>query len=1420
MVSVFVKHNKTCSRFLIFLDVISSLPRDLSLTYRWKCYSKILRRAQDDNQRIVKMLNDLNPIKKKFLILLIPFFFLFQSLSGQNSQLKEKIEFTTIKIPESNQANMVNRPIQDSLGFLWIPTIDGLFRYDGRNFEKYALKKGDPESSAGLIVEKMMIDSGGTHWVGFHGEGLYRLDLPTGDFDFIEPDSESYPYRILDLVEGPDQRIWITTYDNGIFAYDKTRKTFEHYNEAFLNGKSYPIAQAEEILVDKNGKIWVAAGDIWNNSVDQIEGLLHYLPQSNSFEMLFPENTVPFTPACLYEDANGHIWVGTNTRQLFEFNPQTKQFQEHFFKHKNAPRPTGPSIITSITSDCQGRLWLASRNIGIYVYDPVTKASNLYLPDANDPTKFPNSIVWKLLSDENGNIWVSGGREGAFLVKAEICNPDEIPVKSEFPFSDYQVTAFAEQPDGKLWIGTQENGLFLYDQATKAIKNWKHNPLDSTSISANSIKSLLLGRDGNLWIGYWPEGGSLDRLNKNTSKISSFKVDQDSLPIGQIMDLMEDKEGKIWAATWGKGVLRFDQEAESFTRFTHDSSNQNSLGGNFALSLYQDIKGRIWIGGGGTLLNPYQPIFLDSYENGQFRHYYEPLKLDVFPQVDGITDITGGEDGSIWVSKRGVLARIQPESEIVDIYQVAEGKENYHWFWQLQLDEYGGIWSTGIDGLYRLNPEKAAYHSYSYEEFQLRSNWWQPFFKGNSGQFYMGGQNGISSFDPKNLEEWEVKKLPQIYLVKMVVDGKALPENNRQPSNKPFWEIEQIILGHDQNTFSLQLAAPWFAEDRDFEISYRLTDYDEEWKTLSSNGEISYYKVPPGDYTLEARIEHRWGIAIASDLKIELTILAPWWQRWWAFGLYALGLLGIAFVFYYFQLRQKLAEAEAQRIKELSQVKNRLYANITHEFRTPLTVISGLTQEIQGNDKEKKLILRNSQQLLGLVNQILSLQKLESNQMSLNPKPGDLAQFIGYLTESFQSLADKKHLRLVFYADPRNIPMSFDEEKIQQLATNLIANAIKFTPEYGKIEVGLSVIEEGKKVQLKVRDNGIGIPPENIDHIFDRFYQIESEASKAGEGTGIGLALVKELVKLMDGEIGVESEVNKGTTFTIILPMDSVPETKYSLSNSEAKPEIILPQIATLEDIPIVISNDASQSNTLLIVEDNPDVVFYLQTILANQYQMIIARNGKDGWEKATELVPDIIISDVMMPEMDGFTLCGKLKSDERTNHIPVILLTAKATHEERLSGLKTGADAYLAKPFDKEELLIRLEKLLATRQEMQVKFRQAYKYHRPDFKDAFLQKLQKAVEDHLDDENFGTEELARAVAMSRTQLHRKVKALLDMTTSRFIQQTRLQKARHLIFNTDKTIGEIVFETGFKDQSYFTKLYVAEFGERPSESRG
>ena len=541
----------------------------------------------------------------------------------------------------------------------------------------------------------------------------------------------------------------------------------------------------------------------------------------------------------------------------------------------------------------------------------------------------------------------------------------------------------------------------------------------------------------------------------------------------------------------------------------------------------------------------------------------------------------------------------------------------------------------------------------------------------------------------------------------------------------------------------------------------------------------------------------------------------------WSKVVYGLLISGIIYTFYQFLLNRRLAEAEAQRLLELDQIKTQLYTNITHEFRTPLTVIQGMAEQIKIPQyaQETQLIRRNSKNLLQLITQLLDLSKLESGKLSLEMIQGDIIPYLRYISESFQSFAAHKNLAFTFKAVSKELIMDYDEEKLLTILSNLLFNAIKFTPQNGQIKIEVEELRTDKKyLQILIKDTGIGISAQQLPFIFDRFYQVESGNTQQKTGTGVGLSINYELIQLLKGKIDVKSKINQGTTFEINLPITNMAkfETKTFESQTETLP---LPEqlLTTVTETANLIAE--KEQPLLLLIEDNEDVLYYLIACLKGNYRIVTAINGQQGIQTAMEQIPDLIISDVMMPEMDGYEVCAALKEKETTSHIPIILLTAKVDHASKLQGFRQGADAYLPKPFNQEELATRIQQLLKQRQQLKAYYAQLGEEEATtQVQDSFIQKVIELVEADLSND-FPPAKLGQLLAVSQSQVYRKIKGVTGYSTTIFIRRIRVKNANRLLKTTNLSISEICYKAGFKDPAFFSRSFSEVFGQSPSDFR-
>jgi len=1289
--------------------------------------------------------------------------------------------------------------MEDRLGFVWLATIDGLVKFDGYNFKAYNHAPEDNSSIPSSIVHQIMEDSKGGIWVVTEG-GLsiyhrksdnFRLLLPGG-----YPDTPGNVVRRV--IEDRNHSIWAGTL-KGLF-------TFNAQDSTFLSVAN-PIGTREKIdirciMQDAKGRIW-AGGD---------HGLLQVDTQNNRLEQISLDLHSPNAPSwgCIIfdieEDGSGNLWLATNVG--------TKIW--HPGKNKLLPTPLPDSLanqsVFDILVDRQQILWLAFQHKGLAYLDiknnytrhfqrspylvnglasdqlsslMLDKAGNLWIGMTGgcqkinlSAVKFPlyqikpnmeasENTIYRVHQDNKGGIWTTTLNGKLFYAHALGMKPRRIFYSGMHHALNF--TFYYSAPDNIVWAIHGKNGVHTFNEAKRT---WQKVDLGDT---INTWPNLCLFEDmlapGILWIGnVW----GLCKVDKRSHRRQWF-YPSDEIPSvnGVINSMIQLPDGNILAnvGSFNIGTLAlFDQTAKKFKPliFSKDKPGKPEIIAvrNFTLTKEHGV----WMA---------LPKGLANYDvkNGKYRILTSKDGLPTTSVVSVLSD----ERDNIWVAYDGWLSKYMPANDSIVSFDVRAEME--------------GFYSNSCS-------------------------------KGPDGQLFFGGSSGFMSFHPDSIV---LNTTPP----RVVLTGFKVLNRSRHFGTAPEL-IQHITLFHRDNIFSFQFATLNFIDSKNVQYKYKLEGFSEEWVDAGADRTATYTNLNAGDYTFRVISNNRDGVWNEKGLAIKLTILPPLWKTWWAYTLYAALILSSLYFAYRFQLRRKLEHAEALRLKEFDFVKTRLYTNITHEFRTPLTVIGGMVEQIKENpgkwlEEGLEMIRRNSRSLLRLVNQMLDLSKLESGSLPVYLIHDDILLYLKYLCESFHSYAESKNIRLQFETELKECSMDYDPEKVEQIVSNLLSNAIRFTPEGGSVTLNAQMQASGDFLEIRVSDTGIGISEDHLPFVFDRFYQAEHSAESHHEGgTGIGLALTKELVKLLGGRIDVSSTQEEGTEFTVWLPLRQqgvvAKQIIRSAPSEIGDKEWFTPHSSSETELPILESRESGDH--LLLIEDNADVVRYLSACLGEQYHLSVASDGVQGLEQALEHIPDLIISDVMMPRMDGFEVCAALKQDERSSHIPVILLTAKGDMASKLEGLQHGADVYLVKPFNKEELLIRVQNLLESRRSLRAHYLALAAHpsapaepNAPAQENAFVLKVRGIIEAHLTDPNLDVERLCREVGMSNSNLHRKLTALTGHSANRFVRYIRLTKACALLHDPELTIVAVAYDCGFNDPVYFARAFRQEFGMSPSEWR-
>ncbi len=1364
---------------------------------------------------------------------------------------------------------------QDARGFMWLSD----YRYDGEQVHYYPSFTA-PSKIHGMRVGAMLANTDLEEV-----DSLFYYNATADSFLLNFP--KNLPYVYNDLLaaltskhcchcyfQDSDRNIWMGSLTDGILVYEPASKSFQNFKHRPEVSGSLSSSQISTLLKDRKNRIWIGTWDaglnLWTGDStfqvfryqkDDPDGLpsdtiafmkedeqgIIWIGTPQGLGRLDPESktitTVHF-PEPMYNhvkkifiDSRGNLWLGTqlsSNKNDFEnqsivlYDPVAKRVKKHF---ENLAIYWN-NLIFSIEEDHLGRIWLGSTNNGIYVYDPGTEQMKQFLKDPRDPKSLSSSFIRQIFRDKEDRIWI-GTFNGVSIYdpNAKLFHHREMDDLGRFYFNSENKYDGLEDEEGNIWLASRGAGLIKVNSESRRIQVFRTDGKDSGSKGGNDIVRMLKDRKGDIWLTGDAVGVSV--LDPDTGEMTHL-----ASPAG-VADLTEDEAGNIWVGGI-EGFLIYSSKSEppefrSWQSILNDPQNAalHLHDSPYPWSMATDCNGDIWISGDFFLIkyNPRTNLLVEMVPGD------EPSSLP----YDTWIEISLDSHCNLWFgTKYYGLAKL-PLAE-----QKSDSPKFQRWYrgnstipsntvYEVMEDGQDRIWFGTPLGAVRLDPVSNAFYTYGKREgLETDATKLVP---AKDGTIYVGGINGVGYFHPDRLAT-NVHQ-PPVYLTDILVNQHSLVHSDSLPFESPLQEsifaTNFIRLKHWQDELTFKFVALNYTDPQHNQYQYQLVGYDEDWKKTSGSGPMATYtNLDHGSYIFRVIGYNNDGVQSDEEFSLNILIVPPWWQTWLAQISFLFLVLAAIYVVYRYHLRRQLAIAEARRLKDLDQIKNRLYTNITHEFRTPLTVILGLTDQITETLSQKtsiarkakdhlKLIRRNGQRLLYLINQLLDLARLDSGSMPVKKIQADVVPFMLYLAESFQALAQVKNIRLAIHSDVETLIMDFDPDKLEQIIVNLLSNAIKFTPEDGKVSLLLMEknVSGSPHLCIKVQDTGQGISETQVGKIFDRFYQIDGSASRPGEGTGIGLALTKELAVLLGGDIRVESKMGKGTIFFVQLPIsrEAMPEQPEHDPNSTG--ELFVPAVPERTGKPLPLK---APLPTVLLIEDNPDVVVYIKTCLEQEYQVDTARDGQIGIEKAREKVPDLIICDVMMPEKNGYEVCDVLKKDERTNHIPIVMLTAKATHQDKLKGLQAGADAFLKKPFDRTELLVRLEKMLALRRVLQMRYAvmktpETVASSSVRQQDAFVLKMYQVVEAGLNDPAFGIIHLQRAANLSHMQVYRKLKALTGQTPSQFIRSIRLQKGMELLKTTSMTVSEVSYSVGFSDPSYFSSTFLEEFGQRPSVIR-
>lgn len=1380
---------------------------------------------------------------------------------------QDNIFFDHLTTEDGLSQSDINAIYQDHQGFMWFATHDGLNKYDGYEFTVYNPSPNKPGSINSNLIFDIVGDKKGNLWIATTGSGLNYFDRATEKFTSFTHSKEN-PLSLSDdhistIFKDRKDRLWIGTNKGmNMLAVNKLLDSVAFHSFDFEPEPFSPNWDGRRIYAifenAKNQLLVGGVGGLFKLSRDQ-NGALYF--KSINDDLGLTDVTVTSiaedidgrlivgTIAGMYTqkrsgknnklvkifdgyfndiivDKSQNVWCGTNSGLLLFHNSSDATLPNYLKTFTYNPLESNSiskNIIKSLTIDKTGIIWIGTNGGGVNKFDPKRKQF-----DHIRKTLHPNSLSYdkirSLFEDSNGTLWV-GTEGGGLNMQAKV---DEVAKYNDFQTFDAISRAFAITEtiqNGKktLFIGAEGTpALFELDITNpKSIKESNIKPIQGSSYS---VFALLTDSEQNIWIGTY--GGGLSRWAPDKSGNDYVKTtfkkqesDPNSLSSNIIRSIYEDRSGNIWVGT-ADGLSRLsakerNSENPKFDVFKNLPGDKNTLSHNYILALYESVAGDLWIGTFGGGLSTYIPS--SSSAKGSFVS---------FTLTDGL-----------------------PNNVIKGILE----------------DDYENLWLSTNQGLSRFNPATKKFKNYDVND-GLQSNEFQELaaLKRTDGEMLFGGINGFNAFYPENIKENTLTAETVLTNFSIFNETVAIDEafNNRVILEKPLIDTDEIKLKHWENSFSFEFASLHYAAPQKNKFAYTLEGFDKDWiNTSSSKRFATYTNLEPGDYTLKVKASNNDGLWDKTPSSIKVTIVPPFWQTIWAYFLYGLvGILGL-FAYRKFTIIKttkkhslELEHLEKEKYEDMQQMKLEFFTNISHEFRTPLTLIKGPLEYLKKKghqlspekaSEQYNLMQKNTDYLMRLVNQLLDFRKMGQGKLRLVVRNNNIVSFIKEIGEPFQFTAHKRGIDFNVTATPKGILSWFDHEALEKIMNNLLSNAFKFTPEFGQIAVEISEGAEAAVAELlaleqdrasyvivQVKDSGAGIPKENVSHIFERFYVEQDKSKKNLNGAGIGLSFVKNLVELHQGKITVVSEPNLETNFIIALPIaresyeniEEITIKEETESDFKMRSSVAESFAVSLNDeiMDTELSNKRSKSPVLLVVDDNPDIRSFIKNTLDDQYTIHEAENGKQGLEMALSIVPNIILTDVVMPMMDGLELCEKIKTKTVTSHIPVIMITAKSSQESEVAGLQNGADDYIRKPFDIELLQLKLNNIVKQREDLRRRFNREITLQPKEVTvtstdELFLQQAIEIVEKHMTNTDFNVEMMVKEMGHSRSNLYLKFKEITGLSSSEFIRNIRLKRAVQLFDQSDLSVKEIMYMTGFNTASYFSKCFKKQFGVIPSE---
>ncbi len=1301
---------------------------------------------------------------------------------------------------------------------MWFATTDGLNKYDGTNFTVYRNITDDSSSLRANEVLSLHEDRAGNLWIGTGGGGMSRYNRKMNTFEHFTFDNTGLTRNatIKSICSDYRGKLWIAPYGS-LYIMDTASRSVSLVNLPDANGN--PVKTVVEcIFEDSKHRMWIGTEN----------GLFKYTIETNSFRRFLYQAGDPSCLAhdhvrAIAEDKSGTIWIGTDNG-LCKLQPDG----QHFVTYRNIPgneASLSNNRVTCIEADNEGLLWVGTLN-GINSLNIATGKVTIYNTEDGNIFSITSKAISCSYFDKEGIYWFGTFIRGINKYDKNL-NLFGLKLTSTFYHkggAPPMVTNFAENTNGDVYVATFDDGLYTFDYRTGQVRQTDVR-LSGKPVQPLEILALHMTHENRLYIGTYGKGVIV--LNTITGKTEQITVANapGRLYGNDIYCMMEDSKGNTWAGTNGAGVhvIRNNKVIVTYTPAPSGPNERLLPINGYIRAFAEDADKNIWIGTHGGGVAVYQPgsdtWTIYNQDNSRL-------------PSNKIQSLLSDSRGIMWVgTDGGGLAMFNKQKNQFTRFTEKDGLANTT-IYQIVEDLHGQLWLSTNTGLSSMNPASHKFRNFtSYNGVQNSNFVHGSGMRLSGGEILFGGLEGINYFNPSGLTV--NRNVPDVLLTDLRISNKSVIAGTDAPIKEDISIAKEIRLDYKQN-FALSFVALNYTLAKQNLYAYRLEGFEKDWIYNGTNNTVSYTNLDPGTYIFHVKASNNDGVWNTAESSIKIYVRPPFWRTTAAYIFYILVVGGLIFYSRYrvmSSLRKKLIleqeQQQVKRLQELDRLKLKFLTNLSHDFRTPIALISGpIDQIIEGEKNSAKLdklyiIRRNAKRLLNLVNQLLDFRKMEEQELTLQLSKGEFCSFVKDVSGSFRDLSERKRINFSFSSTVPRLEALFDHGKIERILFNLLSNAFKFTLEGGSISVVLEKshgrdTDTNTWVTLKVTDSGVGIPKETVERIYDRFYQNDSSAEILNYGTGIGLSIAKEFVNMHGGTIDVESEPGNGSTFTIHIPLVVAAESADVIEQSVVKEKVALTSKRINE------KENRKALPIILLVEDNEDFRFYLKDALRENYMVIEAANGKEGWQKALAHHPQLILSDISMPEVNGIDMVNKLKADSRTCHIPVILLTALTDQQQQVKGLETGANDYITKPFDFEVLSAKIKSLLELESAMKSTYVKQINLTAPAVKidssdEVLLQEIVLFLEQNIMNPQLSVEALSKQFGMSRSTLYTKLLQISGQTPVEYIRSFKLERAAQLLQKSNMTIAEIAYQVGFTTPNYFARSFKQKFNVLPSE---